>query len=158
MAPLQVKLLEAEGVRFGSFDVLTDEAVRQGIKDRGQFPTYPQLWVGGELIGGLDIVTELRDSGELAAVLPPKGAGDVVSAPVPPAAAATAGAPLDTSAPSGISGPLTLSGSNVLLPDVAAALQVGAGCVHCRRCNHGASSLRSPARPTFSLRCCCARR
>jgi hypothetical protein len=100
------------------------------MKDRANFPTFPQLWIGGQLVGGLDIVTELRDAGELAALLPPKGTADVtgeggVSQPQQPApaSASTAAAADNTSAPSGITGPLTLPDSSVLLPEVAEKLQ-----------------------------------
>ena len=43
-------------VEFGSFDILEDNEVRQGLKKYSNWPTYPQLYVKGELIGGLDIV------------------------------------------------------------------------------------------------------
>jgi len=43
-------------VRYGHFDILSDEEVRQGLKKFSNWPTYPQLYVGGELVGGLDIV------------------------------------------------------------------------------------------------------
>ena len=46
-------------------DVLADEAIRQGIKDYGNWPTIPQLYVNGELVGGSDIIQGLYDSGEL---------------------------------------------------------------------------------------------
>jgi Grx4 family monothiol glutaredoxin len=51
---------------FGFFDILTDEAVRDGLKKFSDWPTYPQLYIRGELIGGCDIVTEMATSGELA--------------------------------------------------------------------------------------------
>lgn len=54
---------------YDTFDILTDEDVRQGLKTYSDWPTYPQLYVKGELIGGLDIVKELVASGELAATL-----------------------------------------------------------------------------------------
>lgn len=54
-------------VAFDSFDILTDEEVRQGLKTYSDWPTYPQLYVKGELIGGLDIVKEMQASGELLA-------------------------------------------------------------------------------------------
>ena len=50
---------------FESFDILTDEEVRQGIKKLKQWPTFPQLYVRGELIGGCDILTELAANDEL---------------------------------------------------------------------------------------------
>ena len=43
-------------VEFGSFDILEDEKVRQGLKKYSNWPTYPQLYANGELVGGLDIV------------------------------------------------------------------------------------------------------
>lgn len=43
-------------VKYGTFDILSDEEVRQGLKTFSNWPTYPQLYVKGELIGGLDIV------------------------------------------------------------------------------------------------------
>ncbi|KAH9904185.1 glutaredoxin [Xylariomycetidae sp. FL2044] len=46
---------------FGFFDILADDEVRQGLKEYGDWPTYPQLWIGGELVGGLDIVKEMLD-------------------------------------------------------------------------------------------------
>ncbi|GFR41865.1 hypothetical protein Agub_g2646 [Astrephomene gubernaculifera] len=60
-----VEALKAEGVEFGSFDILQDEAIRQGLKEYSNWPTYPQLYVRGELVGGCDIVTEMRAAGEL---------------------------------------------------------------------------------------------
>jgi len=59
-----VGLLNNNNVKFGSFDILTDEDIRQGLKTYSNWPTFPQLYVRGELIGGLDIVQELVDSGE----------------------------------------------------------------------------------------------
>ena len=50
---------------FESFDILTDEEVRQGINKLKQWPTFPQLYVRGELIGGCDILTELAAKDEL---------------------------------------------------------------------------------------------
>lgn len=54
---------------YATVDVLADEEIRQGIKDFGQWPTIPQLYVGGELVGGADIVQSMFDSGELHQVL-----------------------------------------------------------------------------------------
>uniref|UniRef100_A0A1A8GEZ9 Glutaredoxin 3 n=1 Tax=Nothobranchius korthausae TaxID=1143690 RepID=A0A1A8GEZ9_9TELE len=64
-----LEVLNASGVDYDTFDILQDEEVRQGLKTYSNWPTYPQLYVKGELIGGLDIVKELKESGELAAVL-----------------------------------------------------------------------------------------
>jgi Grx4 family monothiol glutaredoxin len=52
-----VGLLRENGVKYGFFNILADEDVRQGLKEFADWPTYPQLWVKGELIGGLDIVS-----------------------------------------------------------------------------------------------------
>lgn len=53
------------GVSYDAFDILQDEEVRQGLKKYSDWPTYPQLYVDGELVGGLDIVKEMQESGEL---------------------------------------------------------------------------------------------
>jgi Grx4 family monothiol glutaredoxin len=50
-------LLREKGVRYGFFNILADDDVRQGLKEFADWPTFPQLWVGGELVGGLDIVS-----------------------------------------------------------------------------------------------------
>lgn len=78
-----VNILKDQGVNFSSFDILSDESVRQGIagtrsnyvpvsdtlrqpglKAYNEWPTFPQLIVGGEFVGGLDIVQEMADNGE----------------------------------------------------------------------------------------------
>ncbi|CAN8246240.1 unnamed protein product [Cochlearia groenlandica] len=64
-----VKALRGEDVSFGSFDILRDEEVRQGIKKFSNWPTFPQLYYKGELVGGCDIIMELSDSGDLKATL-----------------------------------------------------------------------------------------
>jgi len=53
-----VGLLREKGVRYGFFNILADDDVRQGLKEYSNWPTFPQLYVGGELVGGLDIVQE----------------------------------------------------------------------------------------------------
>lgn len=65
-----VEILNKHGISFSSFDIFSDEEVRQGLKAYSNWPTYPQLYVAGELIGGLDIVKELEASGELDTVCP----------------------------------------------------------------------------------------
>jgi len=65
-----VALLNDEKVKFSSFDILTDNAVREGLKSYSNWPTYPQLYVQGKLVGGLDIVKEMKEEGELAAMIP----------------------------------------------------------------------------------------
>ena len=64
-----VQILQACGVQFPSADVLSDDQIRQGIKDFSNWPTIPQLYINGEFIGGSDIVTEMYESGELQAKL-----------------------------------------------------------------------------------------
>ena len=64
-----VQILQACGVQFASADVLSDDNIRQGIKDFSNWPTIPQLYINGEFIGGSDIVTEMYESGELQAKL-----------------------------------------------------------------------------------------
>ncbi|CAK9321025.1 unnamed protein product [Citrullus colocynthis] len=64
-----VNALKEEGIDFGSFDILTDDEVRQGLKVYSNWPTFPQLYYKGELIGGCDIVLELKNNGELKATL-----------------------------------------------------------------------------------------
>ncbi|NXK69516.1 GLRX3 protein, partial [Sylvietta virens] len=65
-----VEILNKHSVAFSSFDVFSDEEVRQGLKSFSNWPTYPQLYVKGELLGGLDIVKELEASGELDTICP----------------------------------------------------------------------------------------
>lgn len=64
-----VAILKELDAQFDSFDVLEDQEVRQGIKDYGQWPTIPQLYVNKELIGGSDILMEMYQSGELQTIL-----------------------------------------------------------------------------------------
>lgn len=65
-----VQLLQEQNVKFGSFDILSNEQVRQGLKEYSNWPTYPQLYINGELVGGVDIFKELVASGELKSMLP----------------------------------------------------------------------------------------
>lgn len=64
-----IELLDETGAEYDAFNILEDEEVRQGLKEFSKWPTYPQLYVNGELIGGLDICKELAEEGELADVL-----------------------------------------------------------------------------------------
>ncbi|MCA9774549.1 MAG: Grx4 family monothiol glutaredoxin [Myxococcales bacterium] len=59
------ELLDSAGAKYETVDVLSDPAIRQGIKEFSNWPTIPQLYVGGKFIGGCDIVTELAERGEL---------------------------------------------------------------------------------------------
>ena len=65
-----VQILKACGVtELKTFNVLEDEAVRQGIKEYANWPTIPQLYVNGEFVGGSDIMMEMYESGELQQLL-----------------------------------------------------------------------------------------
>lgn len=64
-----VYILKELGVEYMAVNVLEDDDIRQGIKVYGNWPTIPQLYVNGELIGGSDILQEMHDSGELAKIL-----------------------------------------------------------------------------------------
>ena len=67
---LAVQVLNACGVRdFFSVNVLEEPEIRQGIKEYGNWPTIPQLYVNGEFVGGSDILREMYQSGELRKVL-----------------------------------------------------------------------------------------
>ena len=85
-----VMALEAVGTPFAAVDILPDPRIRQELSAISNWPTIPQLFVRGELIGGCDIVTEMYESGELAEVL---GVEPPASAPEHAPAAAEPGAP-----------------------------------------------------------------
>jgi monothiol glutaredoxin len=61
--------LNALGVRYAALDILPDPRIREELSGLSGWPTIPQLFVKGELVGGADIVTEMYESGELASVL-----------------------------------------------------------------------------------------
>lgn len=79
-----VERMAATGVPFGSFDVLEDPAVREGIKEFGGRQTFPQLWVAGSLVGGGDDIERMAADGTLAATIAPKALD--TAAPAKPAA------------------------------------------------------------------------
>lgn len=64
-----VNILNKHKMDFASFDILADWDVREGLKEYSHWPTFPQLYVNGELIGGCDIVMELDRKGELTNIL-----------------------------------------------------------------------------------------
>ncbi|CAH0348495.1 Grx4 family monothiol glutaredoxin [Aquabacterium sp. CECT 9606] len=65
-----IQILKACGVTdLQTVNVLEDDGIRQGIKDYANWPTIPQLYVGGEFIGGSDIMMEMYQAGELQQVL-----------------------------------------------------------------------------------------
>lgn len=61
-----IQLLKESDASFKSFDILTNSDVREALKKFSNWPTYPQLYISGELVGGLDICQEMSQSGELA--------------------------------------------------------------------------------------------
>ena len=73
-----VGILAEVGATFETVDVLADPEIRQGIKDYGNWPTIPQLYVKGEFVGGCDIVREMFEGGELKEFLSEKGVKDTV--------------------------------------------------------------------------------
>ena len=67
-----VQILGACGVTdFVTVDVLADPEIRQGVKEYANWPTVPQLYIGGEFVGGSDIMTEMYQAGELQKQLEP---------------------------------------------------------------------------------------
>ena len=81
--------LEALGTEYAAVDVLPDPRIRAELSAISNWPTIPQLFVKGELVGGCDIVTEMYESGELAQALGVEPASDA-----PAAASVEPGAPL----------------------------------------------------------------
>jgi len=65
-----IGILEDMKAQYGTFDILTDDEVRQGLKAYSDWPTFPQLYVDGELVGGLDIIKEMVESGEFESMIP----------------------------------------------------------------------------------------
>ena len=61
-----VAALDALGASYAAVDILPDPRIRQELSSISNWPTIPQLFVNGELVGGCDIVTEMYESGELA--------------------------------------------------------------------------------------------
>ncbi|MDO9021846.1 MAG: Grx4 family monothiol glutaredoxin [Deltaproteobacteria bacterium] len=64
-----VQMLNANKATYETVNVLADPAIREGIKEFASWPTIPQLYIGGEFVGGADIVRELHSKGELAAMI-----------------------------------------------------------------------------------------
>lgn len=62
-------LLRDQKIPFTHFDILSDESVRSGLKVLNNWPTFPQLIINGELVGGLDIVQEMAENGELREIV-----------------------------------------------------------------------------------------
>ncbi len=72
-----VAILQSMGARFAAVDILPDPRIRQELSAISNWPTIPQLFVGGELIGGCDIVSEMYESGELFETLGIKAPAEV---------------------------------------------------------------------------------
>jgi monothiol glutaredoxin len=85
-----VAALDSLGASYAAVDILPDPRIRQELSAISNWPTIPQLFVKGELVGGCDIVTEMYESGELAETL---GLEPPADAPEEAPAAAEPGAP-----------------------------------------------------------------
>jgi monothiol glutaredoxin len=85
-----VAALDALGREYAAVDVLPDPRIRQELSSISNWPTIPQLFVKGELVGGCDIVTEMYETGELAQVM---GVEPPSDAPADAPAATEPGAP-----------------------------------------------------------------
>jgi len=66
---MATQILDACNVKYISVDVLADQAVREGIKVYANWPTIPQLYIGGEFVGGSDIMRAMYESGELQTLI-----------------------------------------------------------------------------------------
>lgn len=64
-----IQILQALETEFVTVDVLSNEQVREGIKQYSNWPTIPQLYINGEFVGGCDIMTEMYEAGELKQAL-----------------------------------------------------------------------------------------
>jgi monothiol glutaredoxin len=76
-----VSILQTVGTKFAAVDILPDPRIRQELSALSNWPTIPQLFVGGELVGGCDIITEMYESGELHQTLGLEPADDGESVP-----------------------------------------------------------------------------
>jgi monothiol glutaredoxin len=85
--------LNALGVRYAALDILPDPRIRQELSEISNWPTIPQLFVNGKLVGGCDIVTEMYETGELAELLGVEQPADD-AAPEAPEVEAPQSAPL----------------------------------------------------------------
>lgn len=66
---MATQILQACNTEFVAVDVLADQAIREGIKTYANWPTIPQLYIGGEFVGGSDIMRAMYESGELQTLL-----------------------------------------------------------------------------------------
>lgn len=65
-----VQVLAACNAKYMAVNIFEDAELREALKEYSHWPTYPQLYINGELVGGCDIITDLYQKGELAAMLP----------------------------------------------------------------------------------------
>ena len=79
------QILNSWNIPYQSFNVLSDQGIREGIKAYSNWPTIPQLYVNREFIGGCDIITELSESGELQEILQEALPNMEITPPLPPA-------------------------------------------------------------------------
>jgi monothiol glutaredoxin len=89
-----VAMLQSLDAPFAAVDILPDPRIRQELSAISGWPTIPQLFVAGELVGGCDIVTEMYESGELHQVLGIEAPGDTDGPAAEPETAAVQSAPL----------------------------------------------------------------
>jgi monothiol glutaredoxin len=68
-----VQILSQTGVKFQTYNILEDSDLRQGLKEFSNWPTFPQLYVKGELVGGCDIIKEMAQNGELETLFAENG-------------------------------------------------------------------------------------
>lgn len=66
---LATQILDACNAQYLAVDVLADQSIREGIKVYANWPTIPQLYIGGEFVGGSDIMRAMYESGELQTML-----------------------------------------------------------------------------------------
>jgi monothiol glutaredoxin len=78
-----VAILQSLGTEFAAVDILPDPRIRQELSELSDWPTIPQLFVDGELVGGCDIVAEMYESGELQESLGVQGAEAAAPEPEP---------------------------------------------------------------------------
>lgn len=64
-----VQILQSYGHPIKDHNIFASEELRQGIKEFTNWPTIPQIFINGEFVGGCDIITEMHENGELAAML-----------------------------------------------------------------------------------------
>ena len=71
-----ISALQSLGVEYETVNVLADPNIRQGIKDYSNWPTIPQIYVGGEFLGGSDILMQMHQAGELGPLIEAAGKAD----------------------------------------------------------------------------------